>query len=213
MCFENFDWTLVLFLVYVSGWPDVCFPVLAATNDVSSIIAESSMNLTAGVLVSSKLDFEVSVLEVVQSYPRIIAGNEEFGFSTWIIRRVSYGVYTRNLASLGIATPGRPDVDLRVDFQALGFVEEAKSVQTSCNRSLPVWCERHRSHHVRDISPKRNSLVRDAPQSEFRIQGPSQEETVVSRMKLNGGDKVAVFEATEAFSATDMPQSDCLVHR
>lgn len=104
-------------------------------------------------------------------------------------------------------------MNLRLILQAFGFVEEAKAGKATYDGSLPIWGESDSCDQVRDLNPKCNAFVRNAPKTKLRIQRSCQEKSIIFRVKLYRSDKIIVFETAQAFASADVPQSDSLVHR
>jgi hypothetical protein len=60
MSLKDFDTRLVLIfsIGQATGIPDVCFPVFATANNISSVITEAGVNLTAGIFVTPEFHFK-----------------------------------------------------------------------------------------------------------------------------------------------------------
>lgn len=58
---------------------------------------------------------------------------------------------------------------LRLILQAFGFVEEAKAGEATCDGSLPIWGESNSRNQIRDLNPKGNAFVGNAPETKLRI--------------------------------------------
>ena len=104
MGFEDLGRPLVSLSLWLPCRPYVCLAVLATTYYVLSIIAERSMYLTARVFVAFEFKLEALVSEVVDPYSRVVAGDQKFDFSIWVIWWVVDGLYAGDLASPSVLT-------------------------------------------------------------------------------------------------------------
>lgn len=87
-------------------------------------------------------------------------------------------------------------MDLTGNLQAFCVVNVQHSIQTSGQRVLAVRRESHRSYHVGYNRYKSHALVRNTPQSELGVERASEEKAIITRMELNGSDKITMLEAT-----------------
>lgn len=76
MCLEDLHRSFVFLLLGRAGRPDVSFPILTTTDDISSIVTEAGMYLAASVFVPSELHLQAFVSQVVQPDAGVIAGYE-----------------------------------------------------------------------------------------------------------------------------------------
>ena len=102
MSLEHLDGSLAFIDFRLAGGPYVCFSILAATYDMLRIFTKRCMDLTARILVPLQLYLEAFVPKIVNTYPGIIAGDQELDFSIWIIGWIVDCLQARDLAAFGI---------------------------------------------------------------------------------------------------------------
>ncbi len=167
MCLENLHRSFVLLLLGRAGRPDVRFPIFTATDDISSIVTEAGMYLTASIFVPSELHLQALVSQVVQSDAGVIAGYEQLDISIRISGWEVHCLYASDFAPFSIPSVRRSHMDLGVILQTFRFIERAHSVETSRNGRFPVWRKGNCSDQIWQLVPECHTLVGDAPQAKL----------------------------------------------
>lgn len=105
MSFEHLHGAAVSLVVLArTGRPDVAFAVFAAADDPTGVIAKRGVDLGAGIFITLELQLEGLVAEVVKADARVVAGDEEFDFTRWVIWRICDCLDASDFASLDVPT-------------------------------------------------------------------------------------------------------------
>lgn len=114
--------------------PDIDIPVFRTAHYIFAVVTETSLNLAAHVDVTFILAGDVQVAQVVEPDPAVVGGNQNFVFS-------GHRLDAAYLATGGVPSSGRSDVDLGVVFELVRYVEYTPAVVGADDSKFSVLAE------------------------------------------------------------------------